>query len=121
YETFKYPKVGENNSIVTVHLYDTDHSKSSNIDILTSETDLYIPRIKWTKNANQLTVFVLNRHQNNLKLLLADATTGQTKTLMEEKNKYYLDIDDNLVFLDDKKHFLWTSEQEGKNQIYLYD
>jgi dipeptidyl-peptidase-4 len=76
YETFKYPKVGENNSIVSVHLYDTENSKSSNIDILTSETDLYIPRIKWTKTASQLTVFVLNRHQNDLKLLLADATTG---------------------------------------------
>lgn len=121
YETFKYPKVGENNSIVSVHLYDTDRSISSNIDILTSETDLYIPRIKWTKNATQLTVFVLNRHQNHLKLLLADAISGETIILMEEKNKYYLDIDDNLVFLDDKKHFLWTSEQGDKNQIYLYD
>lgn len=121
YDTFKYPKVGVENSTVSVHLYDLEKANSNDVDILTSETDLYIPRIKWTKRPDQLAVFVLNRHQNDLKLLLADAVSGDTRLLMEEKNEYYVDIDNNLTFLEDNKHFLWTSEKGDKNQIYLID
>ena len=63
----------------------------------------------------------MNRHQNHLELLLADTKTGATKTLLEEKNKYYIDIHDNLTFLENGKEFIWTSEQDGYNHIYLYD
>lgn len=121
YVTFKYPKVGETNSTVSVHIYDTESSMSRDVDILTSQSDLYIPRIKWIQNLNLLTVFVLNRHQNHLKLLLADPVTGTTEVLMEEENKYYIDIDDDLTFLDDKAGFIWTSEKGDKNQIFLHD
>ncbi|MBY5958309.1 S9 family peptidase [Membranicola marinus] len=121
YETFKYPKVGEKNALVSVHLYDVEDDRSREVDILTSESDLYIPRIKWTKQADQLVVFVLNRHQNNLKLILANANNGDARVLMEESNKYYIDIDDNLTFLEDREHFLWTSEKAGRNQVYLID
>src|SRR5690606_36679263 len=83
YVTFKYPKVGETNSTVSVHLFDTQNTQTRNVDILTSETDLYVPRIKWTQNPELLTVFVLNRHQNHLKLLLVDASTNRTSLLLE--------------------------------------
>lgn len=121
YVTFKYPKVGQTNSTVSVHLYDTEREQSSNVDILTSETDLYIPRIKWMRQHDQLTVYVLNRHQNHLKLIRVDATTGQSTLLMEEENQYYIDITDDLTFLDDGDHYIWTSEKGDKNQIFLYD
>src|SRR5699024_9823318 len=119
YETFKYPKVGEQNSDVHTYIYDTEEGSRQNVDIMTTETDLYIPRIKWASGQNGLTVFVLNRHQNDLKLLLADPKTGRTKLLMQETNKYYIDIHDDLIFLPDGKQFLWMSEQAGFNQIYL--
>lgn len=121
YETFKYPKVGEQNSRVQVYIYDTESGIRKNVDIQTSETDLYIPRIKWAAGQTGLTVFVLNRHQNDLKLLLADPKTGDTRLLMQETNRYYIDIHDDLIFLPDEKQFLWMSEQDGFNQIYLYD
>ena len=63
----------------------------------------------------------MNRTQNHLKLLLANSLDGSTKTLYEEKNPYYIDINSDLTFLQDGKHFLFTSEKDGNNHIYLYD
>jgi len=127
YETFKYPKVGEDNAIVTLHIFDVASKK-----ILTVDTDyekpgldptdqIYFPRITWTKDPNQLAITKMNRHQSELTLLLADATTGQTSTLLTEKNKYYIDVTDNLTFLKDGKEFIWTSEKSGYNHIYVYN
>ena len=120
YVKFKYPKVGEKNSIVSTHIYHLDTEKTVLVNI-GKETDQYVPRIKWTQNPNMLCVFRMNRHQNHLELLLADAATGKITVLLDEKNKYYIDITDDLTFLKDCKHFVWTSEQNGYNHVYLYD
>ena len=120
YETFKYPKVGEKNAEVSAHTYCLKNKEINKIEI-GDENDIYIPRVKWTKDKNKLVVFKMNRHQNDLTLFLTDAKKNKTKILLNEKNKYYIDITDNLTFLDDKDHFVWTSEKDGFNHIYLYD
>ena len=120
YESFKYPKVGEKNAVVTIQIYDLKTGKTINVNT-GNEPEMYFPRIKWTQDPNQICIFKMNRHQNELELLLTNATTGATKQLMKEKNKYYVDIHDNLTFLKDGKSFVWTSEQDGYNHIYLYD
>ncbi len=119
YETFKYPKVGMDNSIVSIHIYDAQKKKQQVVD-RTSEPNGYIPRIQWTHDPSKLCVFWMNRHQNHLELLLANASTGTTSLLLEENNKYYIGIHDNLTFLQGNKGFIWTSEQEGFNHIYHY-
>jgi dipeptidyl-peptidase-4 len=120
-ETFKYPKAGEKNSLVSLHLYDVDTKSTKNVD-LSQYNDFYIPRIKWTNDANVLSAKILNRHQDNLDLLFIDGTTAATKVVLNEKDKSYIDfIDtDNLTFLKDNS-FIWTSEKDGFNHIYLYD
>ncbi len=120
YVTFKYPKVGEQNAIVTVHIYDITSGTTTNVALGDEWPEYYIPRISWTKDTSQLCIFYMNRHQNDLRLLLADAETGRTRVLLRETNPYYIDVDDDLTFLEDGKHFIWTSEQDGYNQIYLY-
>lgn len=122
YETFKYPKVGEKNSVVDIYIYDVRQAKSLPV-VLGQEKDIYIPRIKWTKDSDKLCVYRMNRHQNHLELLLADARTGETKLMLEEKNDYYIaeSVLDNLTFLEDGKRFIWTSEQDGWHHIYLYN
>jgi dipeptidyl-peptidase 4 len=117
--TFKYPKVGMENSKVSIHLFDTRNGKKVQVD-RDSEPDGYIPRIKWTNDPSKLCVFWMNRHQNHLELLLADAATGKTSLLLQEDNKYYIDIHDNLTFLSKDECFIWTSEKDGYNHIYLY-
>lgn len=117
--TFKYPKVGEDNAIVTVHIFNLKKGKTVKVKT-GSETDIYFPRIEWTEGSNKLCVFRMNRHQNELDLLLANPKNGKTSLLLKETNDYYIDIHDNLTFLKDGKHFVWTSEQDGFNHIYLY-
>lgn len=119
YETWKYPKVGEKNAKVSAHVYHIDSKKTDKADI-GDETDIYIPRIKWTNDANKLIVFKMNRHQSNLKLYQIDTKVNTSSILLEETNKYYIDITDDMTFLKDGS-FIWTSEKEGYNQIYHHN
>ena len=120
-ETFKYPKAGDANSIVSVHTYDIVSAKKQIMNIGT-ETDIYIPRIRFTQDPGQLAIFRLNRLQNKMEILLAAPATGETQVLLTESNKYYLDENyfDDIQFLDDKTHFTMRSERDGYAHIYLY-
>lgn len=115
--TFKYPKAGEDNSVVTAHLIDANGENLTNIDLGKYE---YIPRLQWSSTANQLVIQTLNRHQNELKYHLTTVTDGKasTKVFYTETSKTYVEIDDNLLILDDGKTILRTSEQNGFNHIY---
>ena len=119
--TYKYPKAGENNSIVTVHVYDI--KIKSTVKIKTGdETDIYIPKIEWTKAGNDLTIFKMNRRQNEVNALLANPFTGDTRKLFTEKNSRYIDENffKNFHYLDDNEHFVVISERNGWSHLYLY-
>lgn len=118
--SFKYPKAGEDNSVVEIYVYNLESGKTVKMDTGT-ETDIYLPRIAWTKDANTLAIQRLNRHQNHLEILAADATTGKSRVFYDETNDYYIDITDDWHFLEDGKRFLMTSEKSGYNHIYLYN
>ena len=118
--TYKYPKAGEPNSIVQIRIYDVNSRSTATADAGT-ETDQYIPRIKWTKDANKLCIYRLNRLQNKLELLLADANTGRSSVIFTEENKYYVEIDDNMAFLPDNRSFVFNSERTGYNHLYRWD
>ncbi|MDO4216929.1 MAG: S9 family peptidase [Bacteroidales bacterium] len=117
---FKYPKAGEDNSVVDVMIYDLASQKTMKLDI-GSQNDQYIPRMQWTRDANTLAVMRMNRLQNFMELLLADATTGNIRTLYTERDEAYVEVPETWVFLKDGKHFLINSESSGYNHIYLYD
>ncbi|MBU2651848.1 MAG: S9 family peptidase [Bacteroidetes bacterium] len=117
---YKYPKAGEDNSLVTIHVYNILEGSTQIMD-LGEETDQYIPRIKWTADEGILAIQRLNRLQNHLDILLADASTGKTKVIYTEDNPYYIDITDHWTFLPDQEHYIITSEKSGYNHIYLYD
>lgn len=118
-ETFKYPKAGEKNSKVSLHIYDVASKDSKTVD-LSNYSDFYIARIKWTNDANVLSTQILNRHQNNLDLLFIDGNSASKKVVLNEKDKAYIDVTDNLTFLKDNS-FIWTSDKDGFNHIYYYD
>ena len=118
-ETFKYPKAGEKNALVSLFVYDVA-GKSTKVINLGNYSDFYIARMKWTNDTNVLCAQVLNRHQDNLDLIFVDGTTGTSKVVLNEKDKAYIDVTDNLTFLKDNS-FIWTSEKDGFNHIYLYD
>ncbi len=115
--TFKYPKAGEDNSIVTAHIVHLSDRVSTKIDLGDYE---YIPRLKWSSESNHLVIQTLNRHQNHLIYHLIDLTEKEmiTSQFFEEKAEEYVEIDNNLLILTDGKTILRTSEINGYNHIY---
>ncbi|APS38684.1 S9 family peptidase [Salegentibacter sp. T436] len=118
-QVFKYPKAGETNSEVSLYTYELAAKESEKVELGDYE-DFYIPRIKWTQDPDILSVQVLNRHQNNLDLIFVDAEDNEAEVVMNETDEAYIDITNNLTFLEDNS-FIWTSEKDGWNHIYLYD
>lgn len=124
--TFKYPKVGEKNAVVTAKIFDLKSGKTTLVDTDTPNKndvadtkDTYLPRLQWTPD-NRLCLTWMNRLQNHEKLLLVDAASGQCSLLLEEKNVRYLDLHD-VVFLKNGSGFIRQSEKSGFNHLYHYD
>ncbi|MCR5887965.1 S9 family peptidase [Hymenobacter sp. J193] len=117
---FKYPKAGEKNSVVTAAVYDVAAARTTKLDVGT-ETDQYIPRVSWTATPNLLSIRRLNRLQNKLEVLHADAATGKTRVVLTDTDPAYVELTDDLRYLAGGKQFLFTSEKDGYRHLYLYD
>ncbi len=117
---FKYPKVGQKVARVGINVYDLASGQHLSLD-LGEQVDQYIPRIVFTTDAKQLCVTRMNRKQNHLDLLLFDVESGTSRILLTEINRQYINLHDHLRFLSGGQHFIWTSEMDGWNHIYLYD
>ncbi len=115
-QRFKYPKAGEENAKVSLHLFDLELGSLTGVDLGEA---YYIPRIKWMNNPRYLSVQTLNRHQNHLRLLAVDTESAEVSVLLEEKDAAYVDVTDDLTFLEDDS-FIWTSEKDGFNHLYHY-
>lgn len=118
--SFKYPKAGEANAVVTVWGYTLGTGQPTDYQLSTG-TDHYFPRLEWTHDPRYFTVQRLNRLQNELDILYVNAITGEHRILLHEENPYYIDVTDNLTFLENGEQFLWTSEQDGYHHIYLFN
>ena len=88
-ETFKYPKAGEKNAVVSLFIYDAEAKSTKSIN-LGNYSDFYIARMKWTNDANVLCAQILNRHQDNLDLIFVDGNTGTSKVVLNEKDNSYV-------------------------------
>jgi dipeptidyl-peptidase-4 len=119
---FKYPKAGEANSVVGISVYHLNGDKTVKVD-LGRETDMYVPRINWTANPDVLSVRRMNRLQNRLDILHADAATGKTTAVLTEQSDKYVDLEltDDLTYLADGKGFIHSSERSGYKHLYLFD
>ena len=120
-ETFKYPKAGEKNSDVTVQVYEIRSKTTIPVD-LGEETDIYVPRLDWSPDANDLMVMRLNRRQNIMDIFYANPYTGDTRPLITEKNDRYISENflDAFTFLENG-NFVTLSERDGWSHLYLYD
>jgi len=120
----RYPKAGDPNSLVRIGVVPVQASNGVEtrwMDIGT-ETDIYIPRIKWHPDGRRLAIYRLNRDQNVLELLLADIATGQSRVILTEKeDNGWIDIDNDFTFVDKGTKFIWPSARSGWRHFYLYD
>jgi dipeptidyl-peptidase-4 len=118
-ELQRYPVAGGRNPAVRVLVASLSGGEPRLMDTGT-ETNMYLPRVNWLPDSRRLAIQHLNRDQNVLELLLADASTGKTSTLLTEKDQYWINISDDLHFFKDNKRFLWSSERTGYRHLYLY-
>jgi len=118
---FKYPKAGEKNSIVSVHSYELTTEKTIKVDV-GEETDQYIPRLKCSPTG-EMVIYRLNRLQNKLEFLYADAKTGKSIIFYTEENNRYIDEGyfDDLTFINNGQQFIYSSERDGFAHLYLHE
>ena len=114
--TYKYPKAGEANSVISVLVYDIEAQQTHNID-LGPNKDIYIPRLQWTLN-NEVFVHKLNRHQNHYELFVASCNDYKLNKIYDERNECYIEQVEDVTFLSDKKNFILKSEKNGFMNLY---
>ncbi len=119
--SYKYPKAGEDNSVVSVHCYSLETEEISTMDIGT-DPDIYIPRIYWVPDAKTLAIVRLNRHQNKMELLFADSKKGISRVVYTDKNPRYIDEPAyaNLTFINNYQIIIFN-EKDGYNHIYVHN
>ena len=115
---FKYPKAGEVNSKVSIHIYHVESGEEYQAEI--PENYEYIPRINWNADPEELIVTTMNRLQNKLTLWEVETADKEVEKMYEETAETYLEIDDDIHFLEDES-FIWTSEKDGYNHLYHID
>ena len=118
--TYKYPVPGEVNSKVSVHSFDIQSRQTRKIDV-PLDADGYIPRIKATSDPTKIAVFTMNRHQDQMRIYMANPLSTVCKLAIEDKVEKYIKEE----VLDDvqitENHILLPSERDGYNHLYLYN
>jgi len=117
---WKYPKAGEDNAKVDVHIYCLN-DQQTRIAKTNSQKDQYLPRIQWTQTDAFLSIQRLNRWQNHWELLFCDPMNGNCELILEEVDSAYVEITDNLTFIPKTSQFIYSSEKSGFNHLYLHD
>jgi dipeptidyl-peptidase-4 len=118
--TYKYPVPGLVNSKVSVLSYDIQSHQTRQID-LPLDPDGYIPRIKTTSDPAKIAIFTMNRHQDVLRIYMANPLSTVCQLAIEDKVDKYIkeDVLSNVKITD--KHILLSSERDGYNHLYLYN
>jgi dipeptidyl-peptidase-4 len=119
-EPERYPVAGGNNPIVRVFVGSVDRGEPRAMDT-GADTDIYIPRVNWLVDSKHVAIQRVNRPQTVVELLIADAISGKARVVLTDKDSYWINVSDDLTFLQDGKRFLWSSERSGYRHIYLYD
>src|SRR5690606_8118015 len=117
---FKYPKAGEENSKVSLHLFDLKSNKIENVS-LSSVENYYIPKIKFTQDKNTLAVLTSNRHQNKVDVNFVDIPSRKVTKLFTETDKAWIETDNFTLEFLENNNFLWSSARDGNRHIYQYD
>ena len=117
---FKYPKAGENNSVVSAQLYRLNSAKTIALD-LSNFKNYYIPDVYKTAKADEIILITSERLQNASDVLKVNTKTGAITKLFTESDKRWIDTDNvTLEFLADNS-FIWGAERDGNRHLYLYD
>ena len=115
----KYPATGTNNVEVKLATVAIKNSKINFID-LGDNKNFYLARVNWLPNSDALTYQWQSRDQKTLKLNLVDINNGSDKTILTETAKHWINLNNDLTFINDGKSFIWGSERDGFKHLYHF-
>ncbi|HEX6927454.1 MAG TPA: S9 family peptidase [Longimicrobiaceae bacterium] len=116
----RYPKAGTSNSRVRIGVIDLATGETTWVNA-GDDPQAYLARMDFAASPTEVAIQRLNRTQNQVDVLLADVTTGKSRVILSETAPSWLDVNDDLLWIRDGQQFLWLSERDGFNHIYLYD
>jgi dipeptidyl-peptidase 4 len=120
----RYPAAGARNAVVQLFVQTVDPASAAAAPVqvdLGTNTDIYLARVNWLPNSSALAVQRQSRDQKTLTLLKANPATGATSELLTEHSDTWVDLHQELTFLDHSPLFIWASSRSGYKHLYLYD
>jgi dipeptidyl-peptidase-4 len=115
----QYPKVGETNSAARVGVVSAAGGPTRWLEIEGDPRNHYIARMEWAASSAEVILQRLNRLQNRNEVMLGDVKTGRVRTVLVERDSTWVDLVDDLVWLDGGKSFTWVSDRDGWNHVYV--
>ena len=116
--TFPYPKVGETNALANIGVVNVSNQKTTWVKLPNNSREMYIPRMNWTGNSEEILVQHLNRKQDNNILYLANVNNGEVNEIYTERDEKFLDGITDAKWINEGKNFIWTSEAQGWRHFY---
>jgi len=121
FEMMRYPKAGDSNPLVKIGVVSVSENPETIWMNIGDEPDIYLPRMYWVPNGNQLAIMRLDRAQHHLDFLFADITSGESNIIITEEDPYWINIEDHVYFFENSGQFLWGSDRSGFRHLYLYN
>lgn len=118
-EEQEYAKAGEANTIVKVGVVSVEGGTTQWLD-LGSDTSSYIARVDWLPDSRRIAIQRQSRNQDTLDLLFCNSETGASKLIVREIDQRWVSLHDNLSFIEGGEEFIWSSERDGFQHLYLY-
>ena len=115
----QYPKAGTTNSAARVGVVSAAGGETRWLDVPGDPRNNYIARLEWAASSGEVVLEQLNRPQNTIQVMLGDATSGQVRTVLTERDSAWVDVVDDLRWIDGGKRFTWISERDGWRHLYL--
>jgi dipeptidyl-peptidase-4 len=116
----RYPKAGTPNPTARIGVVGVNGGATTWMDT-GNDPEVLLARMEWAESPTEVVIQRTNRIQNRVDVLLADASTGRSRTLFTESDAAWVDVHDDFHWLDDGRHFLWSSERDGWNHLYVYN
>jgi len=113
-----YPKVGTSNSAVKVGVVSANGGKTKWFEIPGDPRNNYLARMDFIPNSNEVMIQQLNRLQNQNRVWIGHVKTMKLKNILTDSDDAFLEIHDNIQWLNNEKYFTWTSEKDGWLHLY---
>ena len=115
----QYPKAGTTNSAARAGVVSADGGEPVWLDVPGDPRNNYLARLEWAASSDEVGLEHLNRAQNTLSVMLGDARTGRTRTVLTERDSAWVDVVDDLRWIDGGRRFTWISERDGWRHLYV--